>query len=164
VAIGLDMLAQVLAGLCEEIRQLRDDLYNHAVIVKGDAFATAVPLSGSRQFTTSEMPGQSGVVAHRAVQNTQTAPIAVFVRIEPAVTSTAPLTLEDAVLLLAISADEAKELDRAALTPVGRGLNAGATVVLRQGETLFVSALASQAVTVSWRIIQLRGRRILFSE
>ena len=154
-------LIRVVSGLCEEVRMLRDDLYNHAIITHGSAFSL-VAGGGSRNFTTAEMPSGATPLAHPATKNTQTIPVAVVVRLAPVATQTVPLTLEDGVLLLSVSGTGEMTLPLAPLAPTGRGQTA--TVVLKPGETLFVGAEATQAVTVVWRGVPLRGRSVIFTE
>lgn len=156
---------RAMAELCEEIRALRDDLYNHALLTNPAAFAGSAPLTvGQRQFTTGEMPtadNTAGSAQVKVFANQSNRGVAAVVRCEPNWTNLPPnpIALENTFLILALSPDEATSADS-----ILEKYSAGDPVctIIPPNKTLYVAVMASASVFATWRVYPLRGRRLAY--
>lgn len=157
---AVELLARSVAGLCEEIHMLRDDLYNTAAINNGAAFAALSPTTGTFNFTVASMLPQAGATLHPAYANKSNGPVAVYVRSEPVLASDPPdgLLVEQTLLVLSVQQENVSTARGILKLSAGEGV----TVVLRENETLYVNSMGSVAHNVSWWVIPLRGRKLIF--
>lgn len=156
------LLGRGLTGLCEEISGLRDDLFNHAMLVNGPAMLGVEPLiSGGYAFAVADMPGQTTSAPRLAFENKSGVPVLVVVRVEPYLVSAPPnvISAENTMLLLGRTADE---MSTARAAYVDFGPSPRGSLLIAPSQRLYVSAIASAAVTASWRGYSLKGRRVAF--
>jgi hypothetical protein len=161
----INILGRIISEMCKQVAGLRDDLYNHAAITQGQAFALiSAQLAGSHLFAQTDMtadPPQASAAPWQAYYNQSQGPVLIALRCEPVFISQPPnaVSIEDVILLCAL--DQTVVSDAAKAPVLFKSSGGMCQVIVPVNAKLFINCMASQPVTVTWRVIPLKGQQLL---
>lgn len=155
-------LVQAISGLCQELRAMRDDLYNHALITAGESYACAYPNIKTETFTLAQMQPQAGAKVVELFKNNSGYAHVALVHASPVLSQVPPnpLSIEQSAIFLSFVGKDGPTPSKAELTHFSLG--EPVRVVVPNGQTLYGSVMASAQVTLFCRTIPLRGRSSTF--